>query len=99
MNKIKKEYLKKQYVVKKEYQIKCLDFLLKSAQIVTIKKVTIRHIKQLAVNKRKSKARITAVCLLTGHQKSRINWGKISRYAFKKEADTAIFTSLHKKSK
>lgn len=99
MNKIKKEYLKKQYVVKKEYQIKCLDFLLDSAQVSIMKKISIRHTKQLALNKRKSKASITAVCLLTGHQKSRLNWGKLSRHAYKKEADSGIFTTLHKKSK
>jgi hypothetical protein len=99
IKKIKKEYQKKRYILKKEYMVRSLNFILATSQVWYSKKILARHTRQLAVGKRRSKSYQTSVCILTGHYKSRINLGKMSRHSFKIEGDSNIFTNLHKKSK
>ena len=38
----------------------------------------------------------TTLCLETGHYKSRINWGNLSRFAFKKNGNEDYFSNLSK---
>jgi ribosomal protein S14 len=48
--------------------------------------------------KKKSISYHTSFCVQTGHQKSRIGWGKLSRFSFKSTANKNNFSFLVKKS-
>lgn len=98
IKKIKKEYLKKKKSLKLETRRIIYKFIKKS-KTFRAGKCLLAH--NLMTRKKKKKASIgfqTTVCLQTGHYKSRINLGKLSRFSFKSTADKNNMSHLIKKS-
>ena len=95
----KKESIKKCNHVNKEFKNYFIKSLLYSGNIRAGKKILAYAIKTKKINKRKSISYQTTLCMETGHYKSRINWGKLSRYSFKSTANKDNFSNLIKKTK
>lgn len=95
----KKEYIKKKYHIQREFEKIFLKTIMYSHSIRVSKKLLAYSKKTKKKNKRKSVSYQTTLCMETGHYKSRINWGKISRFSFKSSANKNTFASLIKKTK
>lgn len=82
--------------LRREFRTNILKFITKSESTRAGKKLLAYGM----VSRRKSKKRAvsyqTTLCLETGHYKSRINWGHISRYSFKSSANKGYFHNLIK---
>jgi ribosomal protein S14 len=95
---LKVEYLKRSAFIKQEWQGLLLKFLLKNEDLRSSKYILARAHLMRKKKKKKSISYHTSFCVQTGHQKSRINWGKLSRFAFKSTANKNNFSFLVKKS-
>lgn len=95
----KKESVKKAYHLKKEFEKIFLKTILTSSSIRAGKKVLAYAKKTKKKNKKKAVSYQTTLCMETGHYKSRINWGKLSRFSFKSTANKDSFSHLMKKTK
>jgi ribosomal protein S14 len=95
----KKEGIKKKEHIKKETERLLLRTILGSNSIRASKKILAYAKKTKKRNKKRSISYQTTLCMETGHYKSRINWGKLSRYSFKSTANKDSFSHLVKKTK
>jgi len=95
----KKEGIKKKFEIKKETERLLIRVILNSGSIRASKKVLAYAKRSKKRKKKKSISYQTTLCMETGHYKSRINWGKLSRFSFKSTANKDNFSHLAKKTK
>lgn len=95
----KKEAVKKKYHIQKEFERVFLRTILFSKSIRAGKKLIAYSKKTKKKNRRKAVSYQTTLCMSTGHYKSRINWGKLSRFSFKSTANKDNFSHLMKRNK
>ena len=100
LNKRKRRFIKENIkccnYLKSEFSKIIFKFSKKSEYLKTGSKVLAYAFLSKRNNKKKSISYQTTLCLETGHYKSRINWGKLSRYAFKKRGNEGYFNFLTK---
>lgn len=95
----KKEGIKKKFEIQKETERILLRTILHSGSIRASKKILAYTKRSKKKKKKKSISYQTTLCMETGHYKSRINWGKLSRFSFKSTANKDSFSHLMKKTK
>lgn len=93
----KREGIKKKNYLKRELFTKMLKIVIKSGSIRAGKKAIAYAMLTNKKNKNKSISYQTTLCMETGHYKSRVNWGKLSRYSFKSSGNKDMFPHLTKK--
>jgi ribosomal protein S14 len=83
----------------RETTTRLLKIIMYSSSIRSSKKMLAYSKRTKKRNKKRSISYQTTLCMETGHYKSRINWGKLSRYSFKSTANKENFSHLVKKTK
>jgi len=95
----KKEGIKKKKHLINEMRSMIIKTAIKSGSVKASSKLYAFMLRTKKINKRKSISYQTTLCMETGHYKSRLNWGKLSRYSFKSSANKDTFPFLMKKTK
>lgn len=100
LNKRKRRYIKEYLKNKNFLKDEILNFSLKFIKNSDHLRAKPRVLSYAKLAKRKGKKKSisyqTTLCLETGHYKSRINWGNLSRFAFKKKGNEDYFSNLSK---
>lgn len=92
------ECKKRNAFLQNELHVFLLKFIKKNNDAAPAKLVLANAFLHRKKRKKKAISYHTSFCVQSGHQKSRVNWGKLSRFAFKSTANKNTFSFLSKKS-